>query len=73
MLLRNVLANPRVPIQIQREFGPMPVSVLEDPEHWHRRAEEARTLADQLSDTESKRTMLRIASDYERLSEHAKL
>jgi len=27
--------------------------------------------AEQLSDPESKRTMLRIASDYERLAEHA--
>ena len=30
-------------------------------------------LAEQLSDTESKRTMLRIADDYARLAEHAKL
>ena len=50
----------------------MPLSLLDDPEHWRGRAEEARTLADQLSDTESKRTILRIADDYERLAEHAK-
>jgi len=48
-------------------------SILDDPEHWRERAEEARTLADQLSDPESKRTMLRIAKDYERMAEHAEV
>jgi hypothetical protein len=51
----------------------MLLSLLDDPEHWRSRAEEARTMAEQLSDPESKRTMLRIADDYERLAEHAKL
>jgi hypothetical protein len=50
----------------------MLLSLLDDPEHWRSRAEEARTIAEQLSDPESKRTMLRIADDYERLAEHAK-
>jgi hypothetical protein len=49
------------------------ISLLDDPEHWRSRAEEAGSVADQLSDPESKRTMLRIAADYERLAEHAKL
>src|SRR5262245_53410597 len=48
---------------MQRMFG----------EHWRARAEEARSMAEQLSDPESKRTMLRIADDYERLAEHADL
>jgi hypothetical protein len=51
----------------------MPSSIIDDPEHWRSRAEEARSGAEQLSDPESKRTMLRIASDYERLAEHAEL
>jgi hypothetical protein len=51
----------------------MPSFILDDPEHWRSRAEEARSVAEQLSDPESKRTMLRIASDYERLAEHAEL
>jgi hypothetical protein len=46
-------------------------SLLDDPEHWRSRAEEARNIAEQLSDLESRRTMLRIAADYERLAEHA--
>jgi hypothetical protein len=48
----------------------MPLSTLDDPEHWRGRAEEARTVAEQLSDAESKRTILRIANDYERMAEH---
>ena len=49
------------------------VSFINDPEHWRNRAEEARTLADQMSDEASKQTMLRIAADYERLAERAAL
>ena len=49
----------------------MPASFINDPDHWRNRAEEARTLADQMKDTESKAAMLRIAKDYERLAERA--
>jgi hypothetical protein len=38
-------------------------SILDDPEHWQERAEEARSIAEQLSDPESRRMMLRIAED----------
>jgi hypothetical protein len=44
-------------------------SLPDDPEHWRSRAEEARVFAEKLSDPESKRKMLRIAADYERLAE----
>jgi hypothetical protein len=47
----------------------MPLSHINDPKHWRGRAEEARTLADHMNDTESKAAMLRIAQDYERLAE----
>jgi hypothetical protein len=47
-------------------------SILDEPEHWLERAEEARSIADQLSDPESRRMMLRIAEDYERLANHAR-
>src|SRR5262249_54166656 len=42
------------------------------PRHWQERAEEARSIADQLEDPESRRMMLRIADDYERLAAHAR-
>jgi hypothetical protein len=47
--------------------------LLDDPQHWRSRAEEARTVAEQLADPDAKRTMLRIAADYERLAENAEL
>ncbi len=49
----------------------MPASFINDPEHWRRRAEEARSIAEQMSDSPSKEAMLRIAKDYERLAERA--
>jgi hypothetical protein len=42
-----------------------------DPGHWHRRAEEARTVAEQMTDETAKRMMLRIADDYEMLAVRA--
>ena len=43
-------------------------SILDKPAHWL----EARSIAEQLSDLESRRMMLRIAEDYERLATHAR-
>jgi hypothetical protein len=43
----------------------MAASFINDAEHWRERAEEARTLADQMNDENSKQTMLRIAADYD--------
>jgi hypothetical protein len=43
---------------------------LENPEFWRFRAEEVRTIADDMSDGEPKRIMLRIAQDYEKIAKH---
>jgi hypothetical protein len=39
---------------------------INESDHWRARAGEARVLASQMNDSESKRAMLRIARDYER-------
>jgi hypothetical protein len=41
------------------------------PEHWRKRAEEMRLLAGQIKDEISKQAMLKIAADYDRLSQRA--
>jgi hypothetical protein len=42
-----------------------------DPEHWRFRAEETRTVADQMNHEESRTIMRRIALDYDRLAKLA--
>jgi hypothetical protein len=49
----------------------MQTHFINDPDHWRKRAEEARTLADQMNDGQSRQMMLRIADDYDRLAERA--
>jgi len=44
---------------------------LDDPKHWRDRAEEVRTLAEQMSDPETRRIMRGIADDYEKLAKRA--
>ena len=46
-------------------------SFIHDPAHWRQRAEQARTIAEQMNDPEAKRMMLRIAEDYEKLAKRA--
>jgi len=42
-----------------------------EPRHWRDRAEEARAMADQMHDPETKRQMREIAEGYEKLAERA--
>ena len=45
--------------------------LIHDAEHWRKRAEEARTLADRMTDLESRRVMLEIAKSYDELAARA--
>ena len=39
--------------------------------HWRARADEARTLAEQMNDADAKWRMLRIATDYDKIAKRA--
>jgi len=47
------------------------MNVVNDPEHWRKRAKETRTVADRIFDNEFKERMLRIADEYDRLARRA--
>jgi hypothetical protein len=51
------------------EAGMTSESFIYDPAHWRTRADEARILAKELDDSESRDAMLRMAQDYERLAQ----
>jgi len=44
---------------------------LSNPTHWSHRAEEARAVAGQFRDRETRRIMLAIADGYDRMARHA--
>jgi hypothetical protein len=48
-----------------------PVTQLNDPKYWRKRAEEARAVAVQMMDPHTKAVMLGIAQDYEKLAKRA--
>jgi hypothetical protein len=47
------------------------ISYLDNPELWRNRAEEARALAEEMSDRECYRIMLSIAESYEEMARRA--
>lgn len=47
----------------------LPYSFANDPEHWRKRAEEARAMAEYLTSPEARRHMLNCAASYERLAQ----
>jgi hypothetical protein len=46
-------------------------SLLNNPEHWRKRAGEARRVAEELNDAEQRKTMFEIAEAYDRIAERA--
>jgi len=60
------------PPDLEPRAPTVPDSKLDNPKHWQERAEEARSIAEQLKDPDSRPMLLRIADDYERLGEHAR-
>ena len=43
----------------------------DDPAHWRQRADEARAMAEQMTDRDARQMMLGIAEDYEKLAKRA--
>ena len=50
-----------------------PRPLIHDANHWRKRAEEARTLADRMTDLESRRVMFEIAKSYDELAARAEI
>jgi hypothetical protein len=46
----------------------MPATNLQNPEFWRFRADEVRSIADEMKHAETKAIMARIAEDYERIA-----
>jgi hypothetical protein len=44
---------------------------MNDPEHWRKRAQEARALAESITDGPARAAMLKIADGYDKLAERA--
>jgi hypothetical protein len=49
----------------------MPLFFADDPRHWRHRAAEARAVADEIDDPQSKRDMEEVARTYDRMAERA--
>jgi hypothetical protein len=49
----------------------VPASLINDPEHWRKRADEARSLANDMKDEISKQMMLQVTDDYEHSAKRA--
>jgi len=66
-------AERRLKQQRQQQQQQQPKVPINDPKHWRERAEEARAVADVMTDEKTKKMMLRIAGDYEELARRAEL
>ena len=61
-------ASPSAPKNAAQSLPNMTPTPIDDPAHWRQLAEEARRMADQLADPETKQMMLEIAASYEELA-----
>jgi hypothetical protein len=46
----------------------MPIDFVEDPQHWHKRAEETRALAARVLDDAARRRLTELATEFERVA-----
>ena len=49
----------------------MPTFFIDNPEYWRKRAEEARTMAERMTNAHTKSLMLSVAESYERIAKWA--
>jgi hypothetical protein len=50
---------------------PGSIARINDPAYWRSRAEEARTIAEQMTDSDAVSTMLKVAEQYQELAQKA--
>ena len=72
-MIRSIGASERRLRQQRQQQQQQPKIPINDPKPWRERAEEARAVADAMTDEKSRKMMLRIAGDYEELARRAEL
>src|SRR6516165_5917878 len=61
---KNHMALPELRCVVRERARSMPIAPdVNDPEYWHKRAEEARVLAERMIDETAKETMLSVAEE----------
>jgi hypothetical protein len=62
--------NPR---EGRKDGGMMASDNINDPKHWRDRAAEMRASSEETKDADTRKIMLRLASDYDQLAERAEI
>ena len=69
---KNHMALPELRCVVRERARSMPIAPdVNDPEYWDQRAEEARVLAERMSDEQTKKMMLKVADDYDQIAVRA--